>query len=83
MNGALGRVIASSDDGCLELEFDGERHTFSAGELVDRVDLAYAISVHKSQGSQFRRVAVVIGKSRLLDHALIYTALTRGMEQVV
>lgn len=83
MNGALGRVVESKDDGSLELEFDGERHLFTAGELMDRVDLAYAISVHKSQGSQFRRVAVVIGKSRLLDHALVYTALTRGVEQVV
>lgn len=47
------------------------------------MELAYAISVHKSQGSQFKRVAVVVGKSRILDHALIYTALTRGVEQVV
>ena len=51
-------------------------------ELVGRVELAYAISVHKAQGSQFKRVAIVIAKSRLLDHALVYTALTRGVEQV-
>jgi hypothetical protein len=36
-----------------------------------------------AQGSQFKRVVVVIAKSRLLDHSLIYTALTRGVEQVV
>jgi exodeoxyribonuclease V alpha subunit len=83
MNGALGRVVAVSDSGGLELEFDGERHSFAGAELLDRIDLAYAISVHKAQGSQFKRVAVVVGKSRLLDHALIYTALTRGVEQVV
>jgi exodeoxyribonuclease V alpha subunit len=83
MNGALGRVLCSSDGGGLDLEFDGERHSFTAGELVDRIELAYAISVHKSQGSQFRRVVIVVGKSRLLDHALVYTALTRGVEQVV
>lgn len=39
--------------------------------------------MHKAQGSQFRRVAVVVTPSRILDHALIYTALTRGIEQVV
>ena len=83
MNGALGRVVEVNEGGGLGLEFDGERHSFAAAELVDRIDLAYAISVHKAQGSQFKRVAVVVGKSRLLDHALIYTALTRGVEQVL
>lgn len=71
MNGALGQVVGSDEDGGLKIEFDGERHSFSAAELLDRIELAYAISVHKSQGSQFKRVAVVVGKSRLLDHALI------------
>jgi exodeoxyribonuclease V alpha subunit len=47
------------------------------------VDLAYAITVHKAQGSQFNRVIVPVTRSRLLDRTLIYTALTRGIEQVV
>ena len=47
------------------------------------MDLAYAITVHKAQGSQFKRVIVPVIRSRLLDRTLIYTALTRGMEQVV
>lgn len=51
--------------------------------LTGRIELAYAIGVHKAQGSQFKRVAIAVSKSRLLDHALIYTALTRGIEQVV
>ncbi len=83
MNGALGHVLEVDDEGGLEIEFDGERHSFTPTELLDRIELAYAISVHKSQGSQFKRVAVVVGKSRLLDHALVYTGLTRGVEQVV
>jgi len=83
MNGALGHVVGVTDAGDLELSFDDETHAFTAADLVDRIDLAYAISVHKSQGSQFRRVAIVIGRTRLLDHALIYTALTRGVDQVV
>jgi exodeoxyribonuclease V alpha subunit len=83
MNGNLGRVLAITPDGELSLGFDGDLHTFGPNEARDQVDLAYAISVHKSQGSQFKRVVVVVGKSRILDHALIYTALTRGVEQVV
>ena len=51
--------------------------------VFHRIDLAYAITVHKAQGSQFKRVIVPLAKSRLLDRTLIYTALTRGMEQVV
>ncbi|MEX3982500.1 AAA family ATPase [Paraburkholderia sp. EG287A] len=83
MNGALGRIISVGDDGALGVEFGGEMHRWRPGEAVGRLELAYAISVHKAQGSQFCRVVVVISKSRLLDHSLIYTALTRGVEQVV
>ena len=61
---------------------DGAPHEIPEEEW-HRIDLAYAITVHKAQGSQFKRVIVPISGSRLLDRTLIYTALTRGMEQVV
>lgn len=83
MNGALGHVTEVGEDGGLVIDFDDEPHRFAAAEVPGRIELAYAISVHKAQGSQFKRVAVVVGKSRLLDHSLVYTALTRGVEQVV
>ncbi|HEY1238984.1 MAG TPA: ATP-dependent RecD-like DNA helicase [Bryobacteraceae bacterium] len=54
-----------------------------ATDPLHRIDLAYAITVHKAQGSQFTRVIVPVVRSRLLDRTLIYTALTRGIEQVV
>ena len=47
-------------------------------ELVLIMDLAYAITVHKSQGSQFPRVIVVLSNSRMVDRSWIYTALTRA-----
>jgi exodeoxyribonuclease V alpha subunit len=83
MNGTLGRVSTVHEDCGVTIDFEGESHFFTASELFENVELAYAISVHKSQGSQFRRAAVVTSPSRILDHALIYTALTRGVEQVV
>ena len=83
MNGTLGHVVAVHEDHSIEFSFEGGLHTLSADEVRDRIDLAYAISVHKAQGSQFAKVAVVIAKSPLLDHAMVYTALTRGVEQVV
>ena len=50
---------------------------------MGRLELAHAITVHKAQGSQFQRVIIPVVWSRLLDRTLIYTALTRAIEQVV
>lgn len=85
MNGTLGRVVSvENDEGPgLLIDFEGVEIFIPAIEVADRLQLAYALSVHKAQGSQFQRVAVVITKSKVLDHALAYTALTRGIEQVV
>jgi exodeoxyribonuclease V alpha subunit len=82
MNGTLGRIIDVVEGGLI-INFEGETHILAAAELSERLALAYAISVHKSQGSQFRRVAVVSLFSRIFEHALVYTALTRAVEQVV
>jgi exodeoxyribonuclease V alpha subunit len=84
-NGSLGRIesiLTSNGTGALLCSLDGARHEIREEEF-DRIDLAYAITVHKAQGSQFKRVIVPIVKTRLLDRSLIYTALTRGREQVV
>jgi exodeoxyribonuclease V alpha subunit len=66
----------------LVCDFDGRKVNLSDSDLGN-IELAYAITVHKAQGSQFKRVIIPIVRSRLLDRTLIYTALTRGMEQVV
>lgn len=83
MNGSLGTIVqvAPDEDG-LVADFEGEQHVLT-GEDLANIELAYAITCHKAQGSQFKRVVIPIFRSRLLDHALIYTALTRGVEQVV
>ena len=48
------------------------------------LELAYALTVHKSQGSEFRKVFFVLPKnSRLLSRELLYTALTRSRDQLV
>jgi len=48
------------------------------------LELAYALTVHKSQGSEFKKVFVILPKnSRLLSRELVYTALTRSREQLV
>jgi len=80
-NGALGQVVRVDADGIVA-DLDGTRHVLSGPEL-EHLDLAYAITVHKAQGSQRPRVLVAIGASRALDRALVYTAMTRATDQVV
>ncbi|ADG14551.1 AAA ATPase [Paraburkholderia atlantica] len=61
---------------------DGEcRPVFES--LLDHLDLAYALTIHKAQGSQWERVIIPITRHRLLDRTLIYTALTRAQRQVI
>ena len=89
-NGSLGRIrriiVERSGKGTIrnsiDCDFDGVMHRF-AGDSLDRIELAHAITVHKAQGSQFKRVIIPVVRSRLLDRTLVYTALTRAVEQVV
>lgn len=52
-------------------------------DLLPHLELAYAITVHKAQGSQFPRIIVPVRHSRLLDRTLLYTAITRAQRQVI
>ena len=51
--------------------------------MLDDLELGYAITVHKAQGSQWPRVIVVLTGHRMLDRTLIYTAVTRAQGQVL
>lgn len=52
-------------------------------EMLDDLELGYAITVHKAQGSQWPRVIVPLTGHRLLDRTLLYTAVTRAQRQVL
>lgn len=86
-NGSLGVIVKALDvingeSECCVAQFEGTEYRFKSAHL-QALAHAYSITVHKSQGSQFERVIIPIRKSRLLDQTLIYTAVTRGVEQVV
>lgn len=79
-------VAHEQDDARLEVVFptaDGYR-AFVAGPLLGELELAYAITVHKSQGSEFDRVAMVLPEqeSPLATREVLYTALTRARKSV-
>jgi exodeoxyribonuclease V alpha subunit len=66
------------------IDFDGKRVAYDFADL-DEVVLAYAISIHKSQGSEYPAVVIPILTQHyiLLQRNLIYTAVTRGRKLVV
>lgn len=67
----------------VEVQFEDRLVRFGFDQL-DRLTLAYAISIHKSQGSEYKAVIVVINNEHLpmAQRHLIYTAVTRGKEHV-
>ncbi|MDB6166039.1 MAG: recD2, partial [Lacunisphaera sp.] len=83
-NGDIGQVLSIDGvKGTLTADFDGAKHTFERGEFGD-LALAYAISIHKSQGSEYPVVIVPLLKAHfvMLQRNLIYTAITRGRKKV-
>ena len=84
-NGDIGRV-AGIDREVQEMtvDYDGRRVTYEFSEL-DEVVLAYAISVHKSQGSEYPVVIIPVLTQHymLLQRNLIYTGITRGKKLVI
>jgi exodeoxyribonuclease V alpha subunit len=86
MNGAMGIVINAGGDGSLVIDFDGRRVEIEAGsDALGNVQLAYATSIHKVQGSEFPCAVVIAHKSHSFMHHrnLLYTAVTRAKESVV
>jgi exodeoxyribonuclease V alpha subunit len=86
MNGAMGIVVSAGTDGSLVIEFDGRAVEIEAGsDALGNVQLAYATSIHKVQGSEFPCAVVIAHKSHSFMHHrnLLYTAVTRAKESVV
>lgn len=77
MNGTLGVLHSATRDG-VEVLFDDGTVTEIVRADLDRVLRGWAVTVHKAQGSAFRRMIVPITPGRLLDRSLLYTAITRA-----
>ncbi len=84
-NGDIGRVTKVDQEAQeLTISFDGREVDYDFADL-DEVVLAYAVSVHKAQGSQYPVVVIPVHTQHyaLLQRNLIYTGITRGRKLVV
>jgi exodeoxyribonuclease V alpha subunit len=84
-NGDIGYIDnVNSDDGELVVRFDGRTVTYGFGEL-DTLVPAYAVTIHKSQGSEYPAVVIPMMTQHyvMLQRNLLYTGVTRGRKLVV
>lgn len=84
-NGDVGVVEeVDPEAGEVTVAFDGGRVAYGLGDL-DRLVLAYAITIHKSQGSEYPAVVIPVTTQHyaMLRRNLLYTGLTRGKRLVV
>jgi len=84
-NGDIGVIAAiDGDEAVVRVDFDGRIASYERAEL-DQLGHAYAVSIHKSQGSEYPAVVIPLMPQHymMLQRSLLYTAVTRGKQLVV
>ena len=84
-NGDIGRIVSINNlDKLAVIDFDGRNAVFTFDQLP-QIELAYAITVHKSQGREFEYVIIPVmdGFSKLSYRSLLYTAVTRAKKMLI
>jgi exodeoxyribonuclease V alpha subunit len=84
-NGDLGQIVGiDKEEGKIRVDFDDKVIEYEADEL-DEISLAYATSIHKSQGSEYPAVVIPLHTSHymMLYRSILYTAVTRGKKLVI
>jgi exodeoxyribonuclease V alpha subunit len=83
-NGDIGRILEINTNAQeVTVEFDGRKVAYEFGEL-DELALAYALTIHKSQGSEYPAVVIPLHEQHylMLQRNLLYTGITRGKKLV-
>lgn len=85
-NGDMGFIQSiNEEDKTITIIFDDERKVIYDYIYIDELELAYAITIHKSQGSEFKVIITpaFLGSPLLMNKNLLYTGITRAKELVV
>lgn len=80
-NGDMGRILQINENAAsLIVEYDEQRRVTYPFSLLEELELSYAITVHKSQGSEYPAVILPLlgGARALMNRNLLYTAITRA-----
>lgn len=84
-NGDIGKIVrADRENHCCEIDFEGRRAVYDSS-MLHNIELAYAVTVHKSQGSEYPAVILALtpGMPRLSYRNLLYTAVTRAKDILI
>ncbi len=83
-NGDVGRIHSRDEEQGVRVQF-GKRRVVYGYDSLDELEPAYAITIHKSQGSEYPAVVIILHTSHfiMLKRNLLYTAVTRGKRMVV
>jgi exodeoxyribonuclease V alpha subunit len=84
-NGDIGRIVSiDKEQGKIRVDFDDKLVEYESDEW-DEISLAYATSIHKSQGSEYPAVILALHSSHymMLYRSILYTAVTRGKKLVI
>ena len=83
-NGSLGTLTNAkpSGDSYGEVTLDTGEKVEITQSVLDCMELGYAITLHKAQGSQFPRIIIALQKGRIVDRAWLYTAITRAESEI-
>lgn len=84
-NGDIGRIMACNKIlRTLTIDFDGREAVYTA-DMLENLELAYAVTVHKSQGSEYDAVILTVfgGYDKLYYRNLLYTAVTRAKKLLI
>lgn len=80
-NGDIG-IVVDVGEAFMTVQL-GERQLCLTSQMLDDVDLAYCISIHKGQGSEFKNVIMALPNVQNLSKNLLYTGVTRAKERII
>ena len=83
-NGSLGTLtsVEASGESYSEVTLDTGNKVEITQSVLDCMELGYAITLHKAQGSQFPRIIIALQKGKIVDRAWLYTAITRAETEI-